>query len=64
MLTQTLQPFCDVAATDFVANDSRPMKPMKSKYANIWKRIRLADQSATDRRPIAVDVRSVSDLMK
>ena len=37
MLTQTLQPLCDLAATDFVATDSRP---------------------------IAVDVRPVSDLMK
>ena len=69
MLAQTLQPRCDLAATDYIATDPRPMKP---KYAHIWKRIRIADQSATgcrsvgDRSPIsriAIDVRSVSDLM-
>ena len=26
------------------------MKPIKSKYAHIWKRIRIADKSATNRR--------------
>ena len=50
MLTQTLQPLCDLAATDFVATDPRPLKPMKPKYAHIWKRIRITDKSATDRR--------------
>ena len=55
MLTQTLQPHCDLAATDFVATDPRPLKPMKQKYAHIWKRIRISrrptgDRPATDHR--------------